>query len=155
MTYPPRNCSAQSWSLSQEVSIQSRSAVSLGNELRTHRPRFGLDYYISMNSRIAVFVNIHLSGSDRDASLRCIIKEIVTASKTLEELRIAPGRDDLDRRLDGVEGQFEPHLIISLACCAVADILTIFSLSSTDLSPRDNRTSQTCSYIMSTGPVQR
>lgn len=57
----------------------------------------------------------HLGGSYRDASCGRIVKEIVTAGEALEELGIAPRGDDLDRRLDGVESQFKPNLIISFA----------------------------------------
>lgn len=95
-----------------------------------------------MKFGIVAVICIHLCGCDWDASRGSVIKEVVTASKAVKELRITPGSNDLDRRLDSVERQFEPDLVISLAGCAVADILTTLPLSSTHLSSGDNRTGQ-------------
>lgn len=84
----------------------------------------------------------HLGGSNGDAGLGGVVKQIVATSETLEELRVTPGGNDLDGGLDGVESEFETDLVVTLAGGTVGDELAAFTLSSAHLSAGNHRASQ-------------
>ena len=68
---------------------------------------------------------------------RRIVQQRLPTGKALVECGVPPRRDDLDVRLEGVERQLEPHLVIALARAAVADSKAPLSLGDCDLRTRD------------------
>lgn len=62
-----------------------------------------------------------LGGGNGNALLGGIGKEIVTAGETLVEDGVAPRGDDLDGRLQGVEGKLETNLVVTLTGAAVGN----------------------------------
>lgn len=37
------------------------------------------------------------------------------------DVPLAPGSNDLKRRIERIDGQFEPDLVVALACCTVGN----------------------------------
>lgn len=66
-----------------------------------------------------------------------------TDLETIKELVIAPGGNDLDFRIDGVESQLEPHLIIALTGAAMGNVLTVSGKGSSHLATSNDGTGQT------------
>lgn len=62
-----------------------------------------------------------LGGSDGDILLGGIGEQIVTAGEALVEDGVAPGGDDLDVGLQGIEGQLETDLVVTLTSATVGD----------------------------------
>jgi hypothetical protein len=63
-----------------------------------------------------VFVHgpgLALGRGDGDALLGRIVEQVVAAGESVVEFGDAPRGDDLDRGLEGVEGQLEADLVIS------------------------------------------
>ena len=77
-----------------------------------------------------------------DTMLLSVVKEIVTAGVLLEEFRVTPWCNDLDRRLDGVESQLEADLVVALAGAAVTDSDTTFLLRDAHLRSGDDWSGQ-------------
>jgi hypothetical protein len=69
-----------------------------------------------MNSKTTETSIRFRSGSDGDASLCSIIEQIVMADEARAKLGLAAASNDLDARLNGIEGEFKSNLIVSLAC---------------------------------------
>ena len=77
-----------------------------------------------------------------DLHLRGVVEQVVAAGEAVVEFGDAPGRDDLDGRLQGVEGQFEADLVVAFARAAVGDGDALFFLRDGDLTPGDDGPSE-------------
>lgn len=80
-------------------------------------------------------------GINMDVVLGSVSEEIDTALELLEELRVSPWSNGLDSGIKGNGAHLKSDLIVSLACCSVRDILSSLGLGNSDLSLRDQRTS--------------
>jgi hypothetical protein len=74
--------------------------------------------------------------------LLSIVEQILSALEAVAELGQPPGRNDLDGGLEGVEGQLEADLVITLAGAAVRDEAALLLLGNPDLGARDYRARQ-------------
>jgi len=79
-----------------------------------------------------------LRARDWDALLRRIVEQIVAALEAVVEDRVSPGRQDLDGRLQGVEGELEADLVVALARTTMRDREAAFLLRDGDLGAGDD-----------------
>ena len=87
-----------------------------------------------------------LGGGHRDVLLRGVVEEVVAAGEAGVEFRDAPWGDDSNGRLQGVEGEFKAHLVITFACAAVGDGDAVFLLRYRDLGAGDDRAGEGCAW---------
>lgn len=78
-----------------------------------------------------------LGGGHGNALLTSVGEEIVTTGEALVEDRVTPGSNDLDVGLEGVKGEFEPDLVVTLASAAVGNGETSFPLLYVSLRRRE------------------
>lgn len=64
---------------------------------------------------------LRLSGGDGNTLLLGVVEQILAALEALVEDGVAPWGNDLDVRLEGVEGKFEANLVVTLTSAAVGD----------------------------------
>lgn len=64
---------------------------------------------------------LRLSGGDGDTLLLGVVEQVLTALEELVEDGVAPRGNDLDVRLEGVEGKLEADLVVTLTGAAVGD----------------------------------
>ena len=83
--------------------LQNTSLVRAVRKVLIHRPGLGL------------------SGGDGNTLLLGVVEQVLTALEALVEDGVAPRGNDLDVRLEGVEGKFEANLIVTLTSAAVGD----------------------------------
>ena len=78
-------------------------------------------------------VRLFQRGLDRNAVLFGVIQQIRSALKLVQKFPIFPRRDDLNRRVQRVEGQFEPHLIVPFAGRAVRNVFRALFVGDFDM----------------------
>lgn len=71
-----------------------------------------------------------------------VVEQILAALEAVAELGQPPGRDDLDGRLDCVEGELEADLVVALAGAAVGDEVAALLLGNADLRAGDDGAGQ-------------
>lgn len=121
-----------------EVNIEILGLVGGGQRILGKLPHIGggSDIRVLQNTGLVGAVGqvlVHapglgLGGGDGDALLSGVGKEIVTASETLVEDRVAPWGKDLDLGLQGVESELETDLVVTLSGAAVGDSETALAL---------------------------
>ena len=77
-------------------------------------------------------------GGDGDVLLGGVVEEVVAAGEAGVEFGDAPGGDDFDCGLEGVEGEFEADLVVAFAGAAVGDGDAVFFLCNGDLGAGDD-----------------
>lgn len=90
-------------------------------------------------------VRLGLCGSNRNALLGRIVKQVVTTLESVEEGRVTPRSDDLNVRVNGVVCKLETDLVVALASAAVGNELAALSLDSLHHTTGDDGTSQASS----------
>jgi len=81
---------------------------------------------------------LRLRRRNRDLVLSRIIQQILPALEPLAELRQPPGRNDLDARLQRVEGQLKADLVVALARATVRHKVAVLLLGNADLGAGDD-----------------
>ena len=81
-------------------------------------------------------------GLDRDALFLGVVQKIGAASEPAQELRVLPGRVDLDLRRQGGVAELEPDLVVALAGRAVGEDVGALADRDLGLAARDERPRQ-------------
>jgi hypothetical protein len=110
--------------------------ISAKQQLSDKEPRTGL---VGAVGQVGVHTPwLRLGGCDGDAVLLGVVEQILPALEAVAELRQPPGRDNLDRGLECVEGELEADLVVALAGAAVRDEVAALLLGNSDLCAGDD-----------------
>ena len=82
---------------------------------------------------------LRLGRRDWDVVLSRVVQQILPALESVAELGQPPWGNDLDARLERVEGQLEADLVIALAGAAMRHEVAVLLLCNADLGAGDDR----------------
>lgn len=81
---------------------------------------------------------LRLGRRNGNTMLLSIIQQILPSLEPIAELWHPPRCNDLDRRLEGIEGQLESNLVVSFASASMGHELAVLLLGNLDLCASDN-----------------